>query len=51
MELPAFDTVDHTILLQRLETSFGITDSALWFPRVLVNTNTLAIERELEKEH
>ena len=28
----AFDTVDHKILLQRLETSFGITDSALmWF--------------------
>ena len=27
-----FDTVNHTILLQRLETSFGITGSALqWF--------------------
>ena len=32
----AFDTVDHKILLQRLETSFGITDSALmWFKSYL----------------
>ena len=25
----AFETVDHAILLRRLETSFGITDAAL----------------------
>ena len=25
----AFDTVDHTILLRRLETSFGVTGDAL----------------------
>ena len=32
----AFDTVDHNILLQRLDTSFGITDSALiWFKSYL----------------
>lgn len=28
----AFDTVDHNILLRRLETSFGVTGDALkWF--------------------
>ena len=32
----AFDTVDHAILLRRLETSFGITDAALaWFSSYL----------------
>ena len=32
----AFDTVDHAILLGRLETSFGITDAALaWFASYL----------------
>ena len=32
----AFDTVDHVILLRRLETSFGITDAALaWFSSYL----------------
>ena len=32
----AFDTVDHAILLRRLETSFGITDTALtWFSSYL----------------
>ena len=32
----AFDTVDHDILLGRLETSFGITDAALaWFASYL----------------
>ena len=32
----AFDTLDHKILQQRLETSFGITDSALmWFKSYL----------------
>ena len=25
----AFDTIDHTILLKRLETTFGIKDTAL----------------------
>ena len=28
----AFDTVDHTILLHRFQTTYGITDTALvWF--------------------
>ena len=32
----AFDTVDHAILLHRLETSFGITEAALaWFSSYL----------------
>ena len=32
----AFDTVDHAILLRRLETSFGITEAALaWFSSYL----------------
>ena len=32
----AFDTIDHAILLRRLETSFGITDAALaWFSSYL----------------
>ena len=32
----AFDTVDHAVLLRRLETSFGITDAALeWFSSYL----------------
>ena len=32
----AFDTVDHVILLPRLETSFGITGTALaWFSSYL----------------
>ena len=34
----AFDTVDHTILLNRLATRFGITGSALsWFTSYLCN--------------
>ena len=33
----AFDTADHTILLDRLTKSFGITDSALlWFQSILI---------------
>ena len=32
----AFDTVDYDILLQRLETSFGVTGTALsWFQTYL----------------
>ena len=32
----AFDTVNHAILIRRLETSFGITDTALtWFSSYL----------------
>ena len=34
----AFDTVDHAILLHRLETSFGIMDAALaWSHRIYLN--------------
>ena len=34
----AFDTVNHDILLRRLETTFGITDTALrWFSSYLGN--------------
>ena len=35
--LAAFDTVDHTILLDRLETTFGIKDTALkWIASFLI---------------
>jgi hypothetical protein len=34
----AFDTVDHQVLLRRLEVSFGITGTALkWFKSYLTN--------------
>ena len=37
-----FDTVDHAILLRRLETSFGITDAALsWFSSYLCGRSQL----------
>ena len=41
----AFDTVDHTILLERLNTSFGICDSALnWFvPTLLAGVSMFAV--------
>ena len=35
----AFDTVDHTILIQRLRTSFGLNDAVLsWFRSYVVST-------------
>ena len=35
--LAAFDTVDHTILLDRLETTFGIKDTAMeWITSFLI---------------
>ena len=40
----AFDTVDHTILLDRLLKSFGITDSALlWFQSFLTDRSVSVI--------
>ena len=43
--LAAFDTVDHTILLDRLETTFGIKDAALkWIASFLIGrTQQVAI--------
>ena len=43
--LAAFDTVDHTILLKRLETTFGIKDTALkWIASFLTGrTQKVAI--------
>jgi len=36
----AFDTVDHTTLLRRLQTTYGITDTALaWFSCYLQERN------------
>ena len=41
----AFDTTDHTILLQRFEHAFGIHDTALhWFSSYLTNrTQTVTV--------
>ena len=40
----AFDTVDHTILLDRLSNSFGITDSALrWFRSFLTDRSVSVV--------
>ena len=44
----AFDTVDHGILLHRLETSFGVSGSALaWFQSFLHSRTQLVIFNEL----
>ena len=44
----AFDTVDHGILLHRLETSFGVSGSALaWFQSFLHSRTKLVIFNEL----
>ena len=47
----AFDTVDHTILIKRLEMTFGIKDSALkWFESYLADrTMTVCINGEYSK--
>ena len=37
-----FDTIDHNIFLDQLESSFGITDSALkWFSLYLYQQNPI----------
>ena len=43
----AFETADHTILLQRLEKVFGIQDTALhWFSSYLTNrTKTVTVNK------
>ena len=43
----AFDSVDHSILLSRLEHRFGIKDTALnWFRSYLTNRKQCVIIRE-----
>ena len=47
----AFDTVDHGILLHRLETSFGVSGSALaWFKSFLHSRTQLVIFNELSSK-
>ena len=48
LDLPAaFDTVDHSILLNRLNCCFGIKNTALhWFKSYLTNRKQLVNERE-----
>ncbi|KAK6191161.1 hypothetical protein SNE40_002900 [Patella caerulea] len=49
----AFDTIDHTILLRRLQFYFGITDSALdWLSSYLTGrTQQVAVGSYLSEEH
>ena len=49
----AFDTVDHSILLHRLETSFGVKDSALkWITSYLSNrSQRVSIDETLSESY
>ena len=49
----AFDTVDHNILLRRLETSFGVTGDALkWFDSYLSGrTQRVIVDGKLSECH
>ena len=51
--LAAFDTVDHNILLQRLETRCGVTDGALkWFDSYLSSrTQSVNLNGTKSKPH
>jgi hypothetical protein len=47
----AFDTIDHSILLKRLENTFGITGSALsWFRSYLTNRTQSVVVNGLKSE-
>ena len=48
----AFDTIDHQILLTRLQHSFGISGPALsWFSSYLSNTTHAVTINSLQSEH
>ena len=48
----AFDTIDHQILLTRLQHSFGISESALsWFSSYLCNRTHAVTINSLQSEH
>ena len=45
----AFNTIDHSILLQRLHDRFGICDTALeWIPSYLTDCNQEVVVDDLE---